>query len=472
MRIRSIFSNSAGILLSRIFGFIRDLMMASVLGANIYSDIFFVAFKLPNLFRRIFGEGAFAQSFLPSFIASRYKSIFSAKILLNFVLVISLIIILVGFYSQEITKVIAPGFNAQIVALSARFVEIQFWYLLLIFIVTFFGTLLQYKEHFATTAFATVLLNISLITALFISKGSSKEEILYTLSWAVIFGGILQVIAHLIVGRYFGILKMLRVGFLSLRRHSKKVKKDTNRFFKNFLPAVWGNSTAQIMAFLDTWLASFLVSGSISYLYYANRIFQLPLALFAIAVSVAIFPSISKLINQNQEQKAHEELKKGFWILIFLLGLSALGGIIFSKEIIWLLFERGAFSRADTISTANVLMAYLVGLLPFGLSKLFSLWLYAHHKQLEAAKIATWSLIGYGVSASVLFFTLGVVGLAISSTISGFISFIFLIKAFGWEDFRSLFDKKMIIIFVSTLALAGVIFFTLHIFIVELMIIN
>jgi len=467
MKIRSIFSNSAGILLSRIFGFIRDLLMASILGANIYSDIFFVAFKVPNLFRRIFGEGAFSQSFLPSFIASKYKSIFSAQILLGFLIFIIFLSILVDLFSPYITKIMAPGFDEATILLSSKFVAIQFWYLPLIFIVTFFAALLQYKEHFATTAFSTALLNISLIGALLISKNAPEEKIIYTLSWGVLFGGVLQVIIHLIMAKRFGFLKMLKIGFASFKKHSQKVKKDTNRFFKNFFPAIWGNSTAQIMAFLDTWLASFLVSGSISYLYYANRIFQLPLSLFAVALSVAIFPTIAKLIKQNQTQKAKTELKKGFWILLFLLSLSALGGVIFSKEIIWLLFERGAFKRSDTLQTALILKIYLIGLIPFGISRLFSLWLYSQHQQLKAAKIATWSLIGYIISALLFFKTFGAAGLASATTISGIVSFWFLIKAFGLKNFKELFETKLFLGFLGTLTLAGGVFYFIHIFLLE-----
>jgi len=139
---------------------------------------------------------------------------------------------------------------------------------------------------------------------------------------------------------------------------------------KVVFPAIWGNSTAQVMAFLDTWLASFLVSGSISYLYYANRIFQLPLALFAIALSTALFPSVAKLIRHKDEAGALREMKRGFWILLFLLSLATAGGIIFSTEIIWLLFQRGAFTALDTANTSSVLQMYMIGLLPFGIQKL------------------------------------------------------------------------------------------------------
>lgn len=462
MKLRSIFTNSGGILLSRIFGFIRDLMMASILGANLYSDIFFVAFKLPNLFRRIFGEGAFAQSFLPSFIASRYKSIFAARILLTFLGIIVLLSILVGIFAEPVTRIIAPGFSPEATLQAARYVAIQFWYLPLIFLVTFLGALLQWKEHFATTAFATVLLNIAIIGGLLLSRGMPREQILFVLSYSVLVGGALQVLVHLIVARRFRLLRILAIGFASLGTHSRKVAEDTRRFYTNFFPAIWGNSTAQVMAFLDTWLASFLASGSISYLYYANRIFQLPLALFAIALSTALFPSVAKLIKHKDEAGALREMKRGFWILLFLLSLATVGGVIFSTEIIWLLFERGAFGRADTIQTAHVLQMYLIGLLPFGLGKLFSLWLYSRHEQMEAAKIATWSLAGYALAAFALFQPLGAMGLALASTLSGFVSFTLLVRAFGKEKFLALLEKKRLALWLLTLALAAALMWSLH----------
>jgi putative peptidoglycan lipid II flippase len=216
------------------------------------------------------------------------------------------------------------------------------------------------------------------------------------------------------------------------------------------------------MAFLDTWLASFLVSGSISYLYYANRIFQLPLALFAIALSVAIFPSIAKLINKNDDAGAIRELGRGFWILLFLLSLAAAGGIIFSREIIWLLFERGAFTREDTLISAKVLQMYMTGLLPFGLSKLFSLWLYSRHEQLKAARIATISLIAYAAAAFAFFQPLGAAGLALATTLSGFVNFLFLVHAFGWRHFGALFDRKKSLLFALTIPGTTAIIWMVH----------
>ena len=463
MRIKSIFSNSGGIFFSRIFGFLRDTIMASILGANAYSDIFAVAFKLPNLFRRIFAEGAFTQSFMPSFIAAKYKSIFSAKIFVTLLLVIVALSIFVNLFPYQITTLLAPGLPKETLLLSTKYVAIQFWYLPLIFIVTYFGALLQYKEHFATTAFATTLLNISLIIAMLIYKDSSKAEILLALSWGVIVGGLLQVTIHLIVAKRLNILKVLRFGFTNFRAKSTKVSIDTKRFFKNFFPAIWGNSTLQIMSFLDTWLASFLVAGSISYLYYANRIFQLPLALFAIALSIAIFPTVSKKIKAKEEAQALREFKRGFWILLYLLTASAVGGIIFSKEIIWLLFERGAFTRENTIDVALVLQMYLIGLIPYGLNKLFALWLYANHQQAKAAKIATISLISYAIFAFLLIKPLGAQGLALAGSLTGLISFFLTIKHFGVDRMVNIVDKSRTLKFATILSIFTLLLLSINI---------
>lgn len=219
---RSIFTNSFGILFSRITGFIRDLLTASILGANLYSDIFFIAFKLPNLFRRIFGEGAFSQTFLPSFTASRHKSVFAIKILMHFSIIILILTLVVNLFPFYAAKAIAFGFSNEVLELSKEYVAINFYYLPLIFLVTFFSALLHYKEHFSTTAFATSLLNLSLIVALIFSQNSAKEEIVYALSYAVLIGGLLQVIAHIIALKRLNFHKILIGG---IKYHKKKERK-------------------------------------------------------------------------------------------------------------------------------------------------------------------------------------------------------------------------------------------------------
>ena len=439
---KAIFTNSFGILFSRILGFIRDLLTASALGANVYSDIFFIAFKLPNLFRRIFAEGAFTQVFIPAFARSRHKAVFSINIFLVFISIILLITLLVNLVPGLFTKAIAVGFTPETIQLASPFVAINFWYLPLIFAMTFLSGMLQYKNHFATSAFSTALLNISLILALLLSKDKTQSEIVYYLSFGVVIGGILQLLVHIIAIQRLGLLKLLIGGFKHLRVKSKIIKKDTRKFRNNFFPAMWGNSTAQVSAFLDTFLASFLVTGSISYLYYANRIFQLPLALFAIATSIALFPKIARYLKNQDETKAKEFLQKAFWFLAFVLTASAIGGIILSREITWLLFERGAFSAEDTANTTAVLQMYMIGLLPFGLQKLFILWLYAKEMQMKAAKIATFSLGAYIIFALSFISPMGVSGLALASTLGGFVSFILTLRVFGMENFLDILRSK------------------------------
>ncbi len=431
MLIKSIFTNSSGILVSRVLGFIRDLLTASILGANVYSDIFFVAFKFPNLFRRIFAEGAFTQAFIPSYANSNHKIRFSSIVFLQifgFLIVLSLFVTL---FSHLVTKAIAIGFDDATIDLAAPLFAINFYYLPMIFVVTFAAALLQYKNHFATTAFSTALLNLALIAALLISQDLGKYEITFYLSYGVLVGGILQIITHLIALKKHNLCKVFH-----FKKHEKK---EENKFYKNFVQATIGSSTSHISAFIDTWLASFLISGSISYLYYGNRIFQLPLALFAIATSIALFPMIAKAIKNKDENKALKLMKKSSIILFGLLSIATFIGIFFDELIVWLLFERGAFTSEDTKNTALILTMYLIGLLPFGIAKIFSLWLYAKQQQYLAAKISMQSLAFNIVFSLALISPYGAAGLAFASTLSGFILFFLTIKAFGFKRFIEMF---------------------------------
>lgn len=447
--IKAFFTNSSGILVSRILGFLRDLLMASVLGANIFSDIFFVAFKLPNLFRRIFAEGAFSQAFIPSLSFAKYKARFSFEIFFWLLLVVFGLSLVVNLFSYTVTSIIAYGFDEETRLLAAPLVAINFYYLDFIFAVSFLAGMLHYKNHFATTAFSTALLNIAMILALLISHDMGKLDIVYALSWAVLAGGALQLATHLYASKNRGICKVLIAGAKSRKDSSE----DTNRFKKAFFPAIFASSAAHVSAFLDTFLASFLVSGSISYLYYANRILQLPLALFAIAVSVALFPAISKAIHQKDHTKATRLLRKSSWMLLYLLSFSTIGAVILSEEIIWLLFERGEFLRDDTLNTAWVLMMYMIGLLPFGLAKIFSLWHFAHHNQKAVAKITAISLVVNIALSLALIVPMEAAGLALASSISGFVLFGLNYRLYRRTSGEAIFwDKKLIWLLLSIIA--------------------
>lgn len=447
MIFKTFFTNSFGILVSRVFGFIRDLMTASILGANIYSDMFFVAFKLPNLFRRIFAEGAFTNAFLPAFTKSKNKGIFSVHVFIRFFIFILFLTALVVMFSPFVTKIFAYGFSSEQIKETAPLVSINFFYLLLIYIVTFIASLLNYRDHFATTAFSTALLNIAMIGALYISIKNPPEVTIYYLSFGVIVGGVLQLIVHLIALKKYRLLPIV-VGGFKYRKTKQIDKKEEDKFFKTFFHSVLGGSTAQISSFIDTWLASFLISGSISYLYYANRLFQLPLALFAIALTIGIFPRISKLIKRGDEKEARELVAKGFWILSFLLFASSIFGIVLANESIKLLFERGNFTHEDSLITGTVLAMYLIGLVPFGLAKLFSLWLFSHQLQKKAAKISAVALIVNIIFSVLLFKPYGVVGLALAGSIGGWTLFVLTIYAYGIRNFLAIIKSFKLLILI------------------------
>lgn len=443
--LKHFFTNSFGILISRILGFLRDMLTAAILGASIWSDIFFVAFKLPNLFRRLFAEGAFTQSFLPNFVSANKKGLFSAEILIKFITFIFILSIAVMLFAPLFTKALAIGFDENMINLAVPLVKINFWYLSFIFLVTLFASLLYYKGHFATTAFSTTLLNVSMIFALLLSYKNDQKTATYYLSYGVVIGGILQMITHIIALKYTKMLKILCGGFIKFKNG---LRAKTNGFWKNFYHGVIGSSSAQIGAFMDTWFASFLATGSISYMYYANRIFQLPYSLFAVALTTAIFPKISKHIKANSHTNALNLMSKGFHFLLAFLLFATIGGIMLSYEITWLLFQRGEFDAKNTQECAKVLNMFMIGLLAFGLSKLFSLWLYAKMQQNLAAKISIYSLLINLVFCFILIKPLGVSGLALASSISAFYLLFMNIRFFSFNNFLAIIRiKKILIIF-------------------------
>jgi putative peptidoglycan lipid II flippase len=466
MKLKSIFTNSFGILLSRIFGFLRDIVMASALGASYWSDIFFLANRLPNLFRNIFAEGAFTQAFMPSFVASANKGVFSTAIFLRFSLFIIFGSLLVTFAPEYITKLLAMGWSSERIADTAPLTAINFWYLYLIFIVTFIATLLQYKEHFVTTAMSTVLLNISMIVALLLFMKDDPKTIAYALSISVLVGGALQVLVH-IIALYKLKLSRLLIGGWKYRKE-KDVTKEKKKFTTLFIPAVWGGSSMQINSFVGTIIASFLVTGSVSYLAYSQRIFQLPLALFAIATATALFPGISKALKNKNETLAYANLGKGFWLLSFALGLATVGGVIFAEPIIWLLFERGNFTLAQTQETAGVLSMFMLGLLPLGLSKLFSLFLYATYRQGKAAKIATISVVVNIIASLLLMHSMGASGIALAGSIGGWVLFILTVKEVGTKRFIKIIKSKKSLYFLLFICIFSFIFFYLNTFLITL----
>ncbi|MBK1963661.1 murein biosynthesis integral membrane protein MurJ [Campylobacter novaezeelandiae] len=445
--------NALGILFSRVLGLIRDILIALFLGAGLYSDIFFVALKMPAFFRRIFAEGAFNQSFLPNFTKVKKKGAFCVGVLYQFSIIVFLFCLLVSFFSSFFTKIFAFGFDEETIKLASPLVAINFWYLFFIFIVTFIAALLNYRQKFFITSFSSSLFNLSIVIAAFFVDKNNPHETLYYFSYFIVLSGIAQLILHIIVFYNNRILKAMK---LSLK--FRKTKTNLKSFYGNFFHGILGSSATQFSSLLDTTIASFLITGSISYLYYANRIFQLPLALFAIALTQVAFPKILKYLKSNQEELALEFMKKALAFLSILLIFSSMIGIIFAKEITKILFERGNFSNEDALITAYVLIAYLLGLLPFGLQKILSLWLYAKFKQKTAAFIAFKALILSALCSIVFILFIQdeknkILAVALSSSISAFYLLLANIKEFGFKKFFSLISWKFCILFFAIFAL-------------------
>ncbi|MBZ7947452.1 murein biosynthesis integral membrane protein MurJ [Campylobacter sp. RM9929] len=445
--------NALGILCSRILGLVRDILIALFLGAGLYSDIFFVALKMPAFFRRIFAEGAFGQSFLPNFVKAPKKGAFCVSIMIQFSSIVFLCCLLVSFFSSFFTKIFAFGFDQKTIDIASPLVAINFWYLFFIFLVTFFGAILNYKQKFFITSFSAALFNLSIVIAAFFVDKNEPLKTLYYFSYATVLSGLAQLILHLIILKNNPVIKTM---ILSIRL--KKAKTKMKSFYGNFFHGVLGSSATQISSLLDTTIASFLISGSISYLYYANRVFQLPLALFAIALTQVSFPKILKHLKSEQENLALKFMQRAMIFLSVLLLISSIIGSVYSLEICQLLFQRGNFTHSDSITTAYVLIAYLIGLLPFGLQKLLSLWLYAKFKQKIAAFIAFKALfISLLCSVAFIFFikdeNLKVIGVAFSSSLSAFYLLGANIKEFGFKKFFGLISFKICFLIIIALVI-------------------
>ena len=285
-----------------------------------------------------------------------------------------------------------------------------------------------------------------MIIALFFVRDIEDMRAVYILSYGVLCGGVAQIALHFYPLFRLGYCRLFGVGVVEIWRalsqrggtktpRFRQILKDLRAFFSRFLPAVLGSSTAQIASFLDTVIASYLSAGAISYLYYANRIFQLPLALFAIAISTALFPTIAKAVKNTQHTQALALMKNAFWFLLLVLWVCVIGGVMLRDEITWLLFERNKFVREDTLAVGMAFGMYMLGLLPYGLARIFSLWLYAHNLQGKAAKISALSLLcGVGFSL-ILMHPLGASGLALASSLGGVLYFALTIRIFGLKNF-------------------------------------
>jgi putative peptidoglycan lipid II flippase len=398
--------------LSRILGFVRDTLIARVFGAGIYTDAFFVAFKIPNLLRRLFAEGAFSQAFVP--VLAEYKNrrghddthalVNHVATLLGLAL---MAVTLLGIVAAPLVVYIsAPGFadEPEKFALTIDMLRIIFPYIFFISLVSLAGGVLNTFNKFSVPAFTPVWLNLSfIIAALFFSDSFSQP--IMVLAWAVFIGGVLQLA--------FQVPFLLKIGLIprfSLNLHDEGVW----RILKLMGPAVFGVSIAQLSLLINTIFASFLDSGSVSWLYYADRLMEFPTGMLGVALGTILLPSLSKSFADHADGEYSQLMDWGLRLTFILALPAAVALAVLAVPLVTSLFYYGAFTENDMWMTRQALMAYSLGLLGLILVKVLAPAFYSRQNIKTPVKIALFTLVATQLMNLAFISTLKHAGLALS----------------------------------------------------------
>lgn len=378
-------------LLSRILAFVRDVLIARVFGAGMATDAFFVAFKLPNLLRRLFAEGAFSQAFVPIFGEYRNRRGHEETQLLvdhvtTMLAIILFVVTLIGIIAAPVLVYIsAPGFAAdqEKFDLTVRLLQITSPYIFFISLVAVAAGILNTYNKFWVPAFAPVLLNVCFIGgALWLAPYCDPP--IMALAWAVFVAGIVQLA--------FQVPFLKKIGMLPSIRFSLK-DEGMWRVIKQMGPAVFGVSIAQISLIINTIFASFLVAGSVSWLYYADRLMEFPAGLLGVAIGTILLPSLSKCHANNDTAEYSRLLDWGLRLTIMLTLPAALALGMISVPLLATLFLRGAFVAHDVLMTSNALIGYSVGLIGMILVKILAPGFYARQDIRTPVKIGLATLV-------------------------------------------------------------------------------
>ncbi len=389
--LRALATISSLTLLSRILGFVRDTVIARAFGASLMTDAFVVAFRIPNLLRRLFAEGSFSQAFVP--ILSEYKSRRGAGEMQHLVdhvagmLALALFIVtLIGVIAAPIVIYIsAPGFaaDAQKFDITVRMLRIMFPYIFFISLVALAAGILNTHSRFSVPAFTPVVLNLCLIAGALWLAPYFHPPVL-ALAWAVALGGVLQLAFQVPFLRQIKLLPRLRLDF-----HDAGVW----RILKLMGPAVFGVSISQISLVINTIFASFLVTGSVSWLYYADRLMEFPTGLLGVALGTILLPSLSKHYADNASDEYSKLLDWGLRLTLLLALPAALALALLAVPLIATLFHYGKFSALDLYMTREALMAYSLGLLGLIMVKVLAPGFYARQNIRTPVKIAIVTLL-------------------------------------------------------------------------------
>ena len=439
--------------LSRILGYFRDLLIARVIGAGLISDCFFVAFKLPNLFRRILGEGAMNAAFIPVVSGVRTKSgkksadAFFSNIFSFLLVALLAFVLILEIFMPLIITLIAPGFsdNPEKFNHSINLTRLTFPFVLFICLTSLMGAYLNTLGKFASMAVTPIILNLSLIfTLLIYFKSENLFLISSTLSFVVSIAGIIQVI-----WMYYNIRRnksKLSINFSFLKTF--KSDKEITKFFKLLLPAILGNGAYQINLLIDMILASTLPDGSISFLYYADRVNQLPLGVLGIAIGTALLPVLSSQVKKNQKKEAEKSISKAIKFGILFSIPAFFGLLIFSENIISFLFFRGAFEYKDVQATSSALIALCCGLPAFIMIKILVIPFFANEDTKTPIKISLFCMLINLILNLILIREFLHVGLAISTSVSAWINFILLFYILN-KNLNYSFDNSIFKVFLK-----------------------
>ena len=431
-------------LLSRILGLVRDVVIAVLFGARPEADAFFVAFRIPNLFRRLFAEGAFSQGFIP--VLSEYRArrtpaevrtlVAHVAGLLGLALLAVTVLGVAG--ADVVIELFAPGFGGDDsgrAALAADMLRITFPYLLLISLTALCGGVLNAYGHFAVPAFTPVWLNVCLILAA-LGLAPRLDEPVMALAWGVLLAGIAQLA--------FQFPTLARLRMLALPRPALR-DEGVRRVWRLMLPAAFGASVGQLNLLIDTLLASFLGAGSIAWLYYADRLMELPFGIFAIALSTVLLPRLSREHALADGEQFGRTLDAGLRLGLLLTAPAATALVALAVPLIATLFGHGVMSDADVLASAGALQAYALGLLGFTGVKILAPGFFARQNTRTPVRIAVVAMLVNLTLNLALIGPLAHVGLALATSIAACVNAALLLRglrregvfaaASGWPAF-------------------------------------
>lgn len=411
---------------SRILGFSRDVAFATFLGAGPLADAFLVALKLPNMFRRLSAEGALTNAFVPSFAQTRTDvgreaaMRLAAEVQIVLTLILLVIVVLAEFFMVDLVRLLAPGFVAtpQRFKAAVELARITMPYLPLISLVALWSAIANAHDHFAAGAIMPIFFNLCLIAGALMLPLLAAGDVVTSampLAVALLVAGIIQLGVMYVILQRFGGMPIWILSIWILPRLSVA----SRQMWRKFTPAALAAAAMQANMLVDLILASLLPIGAISWLYYADRIVQLPLGIIGIALGTALLPKLSNAESEQDQASVNTILADGIGLGGFFVIPAVTALICIAEPIIRGLFTYGVFSEQDAVVTALALQAYALGLLGFVATKLFQPAFYAAGQPATVLKVSLFAVLVNVVGSLVLMRFYGHIGLAIATSVSG-----------------------------------------------------